>query len=64
MIKVYFETNSYAELVAVFRDEDTYSNCLPALKKQAKKENFARVTESVMSESIDAVDEKITEKLA
>ena len=49
MIKVYFESknHTYCELVAIFDDEDTYDACLPALKKLAKKNNFAHVTESV-----------------
>jgi hypothetical protein len=48
MVKAYFETNSYSELVAVFKDEQTYQACLPALQKLAKKNNFDRVTESVV----------------
>ena len=44
---VYFETpnNSYAEIAGIFRDEDLYIECLPALEKQAKKEGFI-VTEA------------------
>lgn len=48
MVKAYFETNSHCELIAVFNDEITYEACLPALEKLAKKNNFDRVTESVV----------------
>jgi hypothetical protein len=46
MIKVYFEAFGYAELVAVFRDEETYQACLPALEILAEK-NRMYITESV-----------------
>lgn len=46
-IKVFFETNSYCEQVAVFFDEETYATCLPALKRQATNNRFLRVTESI-----------------
>ena len=38
MVKVYFELNNgkYAELVAIFDDEETYNVCLPALEKLCK----------------------------
>jgi len=57
MIRVYFETkgNSYCELVAVFADDETYNKCLPALKKQAKKNGFKYVTESVIKDDIDTL---------
>jgi len=49
MVKVYFETDSpkYAELVAIFDDEETYSACLPALEKLCEKHHFDYITESV-----------------
>jgi len=50
MVKVYFETDGYAELVAIFDNESTYSICLPALEKQAKENGFAFVTESIDDE--------------
>lgn len=53
MIKVYMETNSTAELVAIFENEETYLACLPALEKLKKKHNFDEITESVESYSID-----------
>jgi len=57
MVKVYFETanGSYAEVVAIFDDEETYAACLPALEKLAKKHNFAKVTESLEDKSISDV---------
>jgi hypothetical protein len=50
MVKVYFETDSYAELVAIFDDEDTYQVCLPALEKMLEENGFDRITESVEDE--------------
>ena len=44
MIKVYFESNSSAELVATFYDEDVYMECLPTLDKIAAKHDMV-VTE-------------------
>lgn len=51
MVRVYFETpnHSYADLVAIFDDEDLYMACLPVLEKQAK-ENRMIVTESIDEE--------------
>ena len=42
MVKVYFELDNgkYAELVAIFDDEETYDACLPALEKLCKKKQF------------------------
>lgn len=49
MVKVYFEMDgSYAELVAILDDEDTYIACLPALEKLRKKHGFDLVTESII----------------
>jgi hypothetical protein len=59
MVKVYFEMDSpkYAELVAIFDDEETYSACLPALEKLCKKHHFDYITESVDdSERINDLD--------
>ena len=52
MVNVYFELENgkYAELVAIFNDEETYDVCLPALEKLAKKHNFDLVTESIIDE--------------
>jgi hypothetical protein len=40
MIKVYFESNSHAELVATFESEDLYIVSLPALEKKAKEQGM------------------------
>jgi len=40
MIKVYFESNWHAELVATFESEDLYIASLPALEKKAKKQGM------------------------
>ena len=45
MIRVFFETDGYSELAAVFVDERTYINCLPALEIMAQNQCFKRVTE-------------------
>lgn len=50
MIKVYFETSSYAELVATFADETLYDVCYPALEQEAKDRNFEFITESIEDE--------------
>lgn len=48
MIKVYFETErpKYAELVAVFANEDIYMACLPILEKKKEESGFDVITES------------------
>lgn len=40
MIKVYFESNSHADLVATFSSEDLYIASLPALEKKAKEQGM------------------------
>jgi hypothetical protein len=45
------DNGKYAELVAIFDDEETYDVCLPALEKLCKKHNFDLVTESVDEET-------------
>jgi len=45
MVKVFFESNSHAELVATFENESLYISCLPTLEIEAKKQNMI-VTES------------------
>ena len=49
MIKIYFESKSYSELVAVARNEEIYGACLPGLKKLAK-ESGMKVTESLIED--------------
>ena len=50
MVKVYFETDGYAKLVAIFDSEETYAVCLEALERNAKENGFLYVTESVGKE--------------
>lgn len=38
MVRVYFESNSHAELVATFESEELYNQCLPILEAEAKKQ--------------------------
>ena len=57
MIRVYFETSSYCELVAIFADEKTYHACLPALEIKCKEERFEFISESVDETSIDTIDQ-------
>lgn len=48
-IKVYFERNWSAHIVAVFFDEETYATCLPVLEAKAKYQGY-EVSESVTYE--------------
>lgn len=50
MVKVYFETTSTAELVAVFDNEETYERCFPALERFANEIGMF-ITESIEDES-------------
>ena len=52
MIRVYFETDSVSEQVATFESESHYIACLPILQELAKQENWATVTESVVTERL------------
>lgn len=47
MIRVFFERSGYAELVAVFIDEYTYNDCVPALERLCKDMGFDELTESI-----------------
>jgi hypothetical protein len=40
MFTVYFENQHYSEQVAIFSDEETYINCLPALELLAKESDM------------------------
>lgn len=40
MIRVYFESNIHAELIATFESEESYTACLPALEKLASKQGM------------------------
>lgn len=46
MVRVYFESNSHAELVATFETEELYNQCLPILEAEAKKQRMI-VTETI-----------------
>ena len=56
MVKVYFETSSYAQLVACFEDEETYNECSDALEALATKHNFEFVSESVIETPLEMVE--------
>ena len=47
MIKVYFETNVHAELVAIFNDEEAYHACFYALDLLREQQGYDIITESV-----------------
>jgi hypothetical protein len=49
MIKIYFESRNYSEIVAIAKDEEIYMACLPGLKKLAKSQGMM-VTESLMED--------------
>ena len=49
MIKVYFESNSHAELVATFETEEVYALCISALENDAKSKGMI-LTESAEEE--------------
>ena len=49
MIKVYFESNSHAELVATFQSEEVYALCISALENNAKSKGMI-LTESIEDE--------------
>ena len=51
MIKVYFESNSHAELVATFESEEVYVLCISALENDAKSKGMI-LTESVEKEEV------------
>ena len=54
MVKVYFEGRNYAELVAMFDNDDTYAMCAKILERFAKR-NGCILTESV-EEDIELSD--------
>ena len=47
MVRVFFERGGHAELVAVFMDEYTYKDCVPALERLCKDMGFDKLTESI-----------------
>ncbi len=46
MIRVYFESNAHAELVATFESEELYMSCLPTLERLANEQRMI-VTETI-----------------
>jgi len=50
MVKVYFETEVHAELVAIFDSEETYDACLDALEKLRKEHGFDFISESIVDD--------------
>lgn len=51
MVKVYFESNSHAEMVAVFSDETIYAACAPVLEADASISRMI-LTESVVPSEV------------
>ena len=47
MVKVYFQTDTHAELVATFTSEELYIRCLPVLNSIAKEQRMI-VAENIM----------------
>ena len=58
MIKVHFEAKGYAELVAVFKDEQMYDACLSSLQELATKNHYT-ITESVEELSMPLTENDI-----
>lgn len=62
MVKVYFESTvdginadgRYAELVAMFKDEETYDVCINVLEEKARLADMV-LTESIEDEDIDSL---------
>jgi|LauGreDrversion4_2_1035121.scaffolds.fasta_scaffold130708_6 hypothetical protein len=48
MVKVYFERRGYAELVAVFMDEQMYVESFNGLEETAKRLGFDMITEEIV----------------
>lgn len=53
MVKVYAESNSHAELIAIFDSEEVYEACSDALDKYAAKSRM------IVTESLDFTDEEL-----
>tara|TARA_R110000824_G_scaffold370656_1_gene560302 strand:- start:1064 stop:1252 length:189 start_codon:yes stop_codon:yes gene_type:complete len=59
MVVVYFERSGYANIVAMFDDEEMYDACSPVIDKLAGKDGFT-VTESCeIPDSLDNLSSKI-----
>lgn len=63
MVRVFFERGGYAELVAVFMDEYTYNDCVPALERLCKDMGFDKMTESIEYSEETEMLIKVIEKL-
>jgi hypothetical protein len=63
MVRVFFEKGGYAELVAVFMDEYTYNDCVPALERLCKDMGFDKLTESIEYSEETEMLIKVIEKL-
>jgi len=57
MVKVYFESNNHAELVAIFATEELSFVCLQAMERMAGSVGMT-VTESVEEESLKDLEIK------
>ena len=55
MIRVYFESNAHAELVATFESEELYIACLPTLEELASEQRM------IITETIDEHESIIME---
>lgn len=63
MVRVFFERGGHAELVAVFMDEYTYKDCVPALERLCKDMGFDKLTESIEYSQETEMLIKVIEKL-
>jgi hypothetical protein len=63
MIRVFFERGGHAELVAVFMDEYTYNDCVPALERLCKDMGFDKLTESIEHSQETEMLIRVIEKL-
>jgi hypothetical protein len=63
MVRVFFERSGYTELVAVFMDEYTYKDCVPALERLCKDMGFDKLTESIEYSQETEMLIKVIEKL-
>lgn len=57
MIKVYFESNGYKELVAIFADSELYLECYDKLHRLAEAEGY-RITEIAEEQDIECLFEE------
>jgi hypothetical protein len=61
MVVVYFERSGYADVIAMFEDEEIYDACSPIIDKLAEKDGFM-VTESCdVPDTLNNLSSKIEE---